>query len=429
MIRGQRAGFAAAFAVPEFRALWAAEAQSVVGDQLARVALSVVVYTRTGSVGLTALSYAAMLLPALVSGPLLSGVADAYPRRAVMVVCALGQAALVALMAIPSTPMLALFALIVVAQLVQAPYLAAQAATLPVALSGDAYQAAQALRQMTRQVGTLVGLALGGMVITAVGVSGALVIDAVTFLLAAAVIRFGVVDRPAAAGTTTATPGAGMWGGMALIWRDPWLRSLTALAWLAGFAIVPEALIVPFADSVGAGPTAVGWLLAIEAAAMVAGAFLLVRFVPIDTRLRLLGPLAVLTIVPLIGYAVHPGLAAALVLLALSGMFAAYQVTVGATFMERVPDEQRGQAYGIARSALIAVQGLGVVAGGLVAELTGSVSGTIAIAGVVGTLVAVPVAISWHRVYAHDRALAAAAAAAGPAVPRAISDSAAVGRP
>ena len=397
MIRGQRAGFAAAFAVPEFRALWAAEAQSVVGDQLARVALSVVVYARTGSVGLTALSYAAMLLPALVSGPLLSGVADAFPRRRVMVVCALVQAALVALMAVPSTPMLALFALIVTVQLVQAPYLAAQAATLPSVLTGDAYQAAQAMRQITRQVGTLVGLAFGGMVIAIVGVSGALMIDAVTFLLAAVAIRLGVLSRPAAAASTDEARGAGILPGITLIWRDPCLRSLTALAWLAGFAIVPEALIVPFAASVGAGPTAIGWLLAVESAAMVLGAFLLVRFVPLERRLRLLGPLAVLTVVPLIAYAAGPGLAAGLVLLGLSGLFAAYQVTVSATFMERVPDERRGQAYGIARSGLIAVQGLGVVAGGLVAELTGSVSTTIAIAGVLGVAAAIPAAISWQQ--------------------------------
>ena len=82
---GEPSGFAAALANREFRTLWAAEAQSVVGDQLAKVALAVVVYSRTGSAGLTALSYAAMLLPALVTGPLMSGLADAYPRRTVMI--------------------------------------------------------------------------------------------------------------------------------------------------------------------------------------------------------------------------------------------------------------------------------------------------------------------------------------------------------
>ena len=399
---GRRSGFAAALAVSEYRALWAAEAQSVVGDQLAKVALSVVVYQRTGSAGLTALSYAALMLPALVAGPLLSGLADAYPRRTVMVACATVQAVLVAAMAIPGTPTVALFALIVAVQFVQAPFMAAQAAVLPVVLAGEAYQAGQALRQITRQAGTLVGLAFGGIAVAVLGVSTALAIDAMTFVLAAAVIRIGTVHRAAAvtARGRRERHGSGMRQGAVLIWRDPALRALVGLTWLAGFAVVPEALMVPFASSVGAGPAAVGWLLAVESAAMVAGAFLLVQLVPTQARLRLLGPLAVLTVTPLIGYAAHPNLLGALILLALSGAFAAYQVTASATFMERLPDAQRGQAYGIARSGLIAVQGLGMLAGGAVAELTGSVTTTIALAGVAGTLAAVLAAAGWHRAQA-----------------------------
>jgi predicted MFS family arabinose efflux permease len=293
-------------------------------------------------------------------------------------------------------PTAALFALIVAVQFVQAPFMAAQAAVLPVVLGGEAYQAGQALRQITRQVGTLVGLACGGIAVATLGVSTALAIDAMTFVLAAAVIRIGTVHRVVAA-TARERGGPGLRQGAALIWRDPVLRSLVGLTWLAGFAVVPEALMVPFAISVGAGAAAVGWLLAVEAAAMVAGAFLLVQFVPMQARLRLLGPLAILTVVPLIGYAARPGLVTALILLALSGACAAYQVTASATFLERVPDARRGQAYGVARSGLIAVQGLGVLTGGILAELTGSVTTTIALAGITGTLAAAFAAMSWRR--------------------------------
>ena len=414
MFRAKRTGFSAALANREFRALWAAEAQSVVGDQLAKVALAVVVYRRTGSVGLTALSYAAMLLPALVTGPLMSGFADVYPRRTLMVMCASMQAVLVALMALPSTPISALFALIIAVQFAQAPFMAAQAAVLPVILSGEAYQAAQALRQMTRQVGALGGLAFGGMAVGLLDVSGALLLDALTFALAAVAIQVGLHHRPAAAVESGGHGGSGLRLGAALIWQDPRLRALLGLSWLAGFAVVPEGLMVPFAVSIGSGPSAVGWLLAVESAAMVAGAYLLAQFVSQDTRLRLLGPLAILTLLPLLGYASHPGLTAALVLLGLSGFFAAYQVTTTATFMELVPNERRGQAYGVARSGLIAVQGLGVLAGGAVAELTGSVSGTITLAGALGLVAAVPAAIAWHHANHPHRAPVAAIAAPAP---------------
>ena len=44
------------FAAPKFCVLWAAQVFSVAGDQLARVALTVLLYARTGSALLAALS-------------------------------------------------------------------------------------------------------------------------------------------------------------------------------------------------------------------------------------------------------------------------------------------------------------------------------------------------------------------------------------
>ena len=88
----------------EFRALWAASAQSVTGDQLARVALSLLVFERTESAGWTAATYALTTLPALLSGVLLSGLADRFPRRTVMIGCDLVRAVLVGLMACPVRP-------------------------------------------------------------------------------------------------------------------------------------------------------------------------------------------------------------------------------------------------------------------------------------------------------------------------------------
>src|SRR4051794_9572143 len=86
----------AVLAVPGFRALWLAELLSVAGDQLARVALAVLVFGRTGSASWSALTYALTFLPALFGGVLLGGLADRFPRRRVMVVADLARAWLVA---------------------------------------------------------------------------------------------------------------------------------------------------------------------------------------------------------------------------------------------------------------------------------------------------------------------------------------------
>jgi hypothetical protein len=75
-----------------------------------------------------------------------------------------------------------------------------------------------------------------------------------------------------------------------------------------------------------------------------------------------------------------------------------------------VPDQQRGQVLGLARSGLIAAQGLGVAAGGVLAQWAGSASLAVGVAGVAGTVVAVNAAAAWSRV-GPDRVAAALAAA------------------
>src|SRR5688572_20440400 len=100
----QQATYREVFAVAEFRHLWGAQTLSSLGDQLASVALAVLVYHRTHSALLTALTYALTYLPPIVGGPLLSGLADHFPRRRVMIVCDLARAALVGLMALEGTP-------------------------------------------------------------------------------------------------------------------------------------------------------------------------------------------------------------------------------------------------------------------------------------------------------------------------------------
>ncbi|GLZ31653.1 MFS transporter [Lentzea sp. NBRC 105346] len=397
---------AGVFAIGEFRTLWTAELFSIAGDQLARVALSVLVFDRTHSPAWTALTYALTMLPNLVSGVLLSGLADRFPRRTVMVTSDLVRAALVGLMAIPGTPLVVLAALLVLVQLAEPPFAAAQGALLPEVL-GERYEDGQSVHLVTHQAGLLAGFAGGGVVVALLGTSGALAVDAATFALSALVLRVGLRERPAsqpsrnppAPQVTTRTRwrewAAQIRDGAGLVWRDRKLRILMLLGWLALFSVVPEGLAAPFANEVGAGAAAVGLLLAADPAGMIVGAFLL-RF--LKDRSRWLGVLAVGTSLPLLGYLTSPNLAVALALLALSGCASAYQITAGATFVRLVPPERRGQALGFARSGLIAAQGIGVALGGVVASWTGSAAVTIAVAGAFGTVLALAAAAAWSGV-------------------------------
>jgi predicted MFS family arabinose efflux permease len=394
------ATFREVFRVGEFRALWSAELLSIMGDQLARVALSVLVFDRTNSAGLTALTYALTYLPDLLGGPLLAGLADRYPRRNVMVTADLLRVVLVAGMAVPGMPIAVIAVLLVAARLANSPFASAQAATLPLVLTGDRYVIGQTVRQITVQSAQLVGFAGGGGVVAWLGTSQALAVDSVTFLLSGLLIWVGVTHRPAPPPNTADgrySMLSQLRAGAAIIWGDARLRALIGLAWLAGFGIVPEGLAVPFAREIGEGTLAVGLLLAAHPAGIVIGAFLLGRAVRPERRQRLIGPLAVLTLVPLAAYAFQPGLHAALGLLLLSGVFTAYQVTASATFIGLVPDSGRGQAFGLAGSGLIAAQGLGLVGGGILVTIFGSAATAIATAGAAGTLVALPAAAAWSK--------------------------------
>ena len=119
------------FAVAEFRALWVAQVLSVGGDQLARVALTVLVYAHTGSALLAAVAYAASIAPQFLGGLLLSGLADRWPRRSVMIVCDLARAPLAALMALHGMPTAALIGLLCAVTALGAPFGAARAAICP----------------------------------------------------------------------------------------------------------------------------------------------------------------------------------------------------------------------------------------------------------------------------------------------------------
>src|SRR5579859_4911578 len=138
--------FGAVFAIAEFRALWLAQVLSVAGDQLARVALTLLVFDRTHSALLAAVTFAASVVPSFIGG-----LADRLPRRQVMIACDLMRAVLVVVMAISGIPIAVLVALLFLVTMVGAPFLSARAALYPDILTGDLYVLGTAVTLTTMQ--------------------------------------------------------------------------------------------------------------------------------------------------------------------------------------------------------------------------------------------------------------------------------------
>jgi predicted MFS family arabinose efflux permease len=403
-------GYRGIFANVEYRALFGAQTISVIGDQFARVALSVLVFDRTHSPAWTALTYGLTFLPDLVGGPLLSGLADRYPRRGLMVAADLVRAVLVALMAVPGMPIALVCLLLVAVQLISAPANAARGALLPSVLGDADYPAGQAALQSVVQAAQVVGFAGGGALIAAVGTGGVLLADAGTFAASALVVAWLVRPRPPATEAGTGVVRGAWWSdlvaGTRLVWTDRRLRALVGFACLSGFYIVGEALAVPYAHTLGGGALAVGFMFAGYAAGAAVGMLVVARLAK-PLRLRLLAPLAVGTSLPLVVCFADPEMVLVIALFVASGLGSAYQVIASTTFVIAVPDERRGQAFGLAVTALKVSQGLGVTLAGLAAEGVAPYF-VVGVAGVLGMLAAVLVSLSWRAAGGREFALAAA---------------------
>jgi predicted MFS family arabinose efflux permease len=395
-----KATFRDVFAVAEFRALWMAQLLSVIGDQLARVALTVLVYDRTRSALLAAITFAVSIVPTFIGGVTLAWLADRYPRRAVMIACDLVRCALVLVMAVSGMPLAVLVALLFVVTLVGAPFTSARAAIFPDVLSGDRYVMGTAVALTTYQFAQVLGFGAGGAVVGFFGTRTSLVIDAATYAGSALIVRALVRPRPAPAAAASearvASRLAGIAAGARLVLASPALRTPMLFGWLAAFYNAPEGVVTPLARDLGGGALTVGVILAAQALGQTVGALGFSRFVAPAARLRLMAPLAVAACAVLILFVLRPDLVISLLILGASGLFASYQMAANAAFVTAAPQEQRSQAFGLAQGGMSLGQGTVMILAGAAAQhyLPARV---IAVCGAVGAVLALAIAVGSAR--------------------------------
>jgi MFS family permease len=398
----------------EYVALSGAGLLSAVGDQICRVALSVLVYSRTGSPFLTALVYAATYLPAVLGGPLLCGLADRLPRRRVLIGIDLSRAALLALMAVPGMPLGILLGLLLCSSALEAPFSAARASLMRNVLreDDDRYRVGVGVDQTLQQTAQVLGFVGGGLLLIAVPPTGGLLINAGTFALSAALLMTCVRGRAAAVSSEHDTGADARDDGRAAPRRRSLLRTALAdartglraatataarrravlLTWVGvAVMIVPEAVAAPWAHALGAGSGGLGLLLGAGPAGAVAGLVVVTRFAPGrgDTWLA---PLALLAMAPLTVCAFSSSLPLLVGLLALSGAAGAYVTLAQIAFVSAVDDASRGRAFGIAASGVTVAQGLGIAAAGAFTELLAPPV-TVGLAGTAGLLAVAVVAV------------------------------------
>lgn len=383
-----------AFAVRPFRWLFVAGAQSQVGDQIGRVALSVLVFERTGSALATAAAFALTFLPSVLGSGLLGWVADRWERRSVLIAADVVRAILFVAMAVPGVPLVALYLLLAAAALLEAPYSGAETALVAGLVPAHGYASATAALRSADQIASLLGYGVGGLLVAVTNPRTALAVNAASFAVSALLL---VLRVPPSAALVVGSP-AGARGRTRAAAREiaarPDLAVLLGLACAVGFYIAPETLAAPLATD-SDGPSAVGVLMAAVSGGVALGNLLIVRLSE-TARQRSVGLLAVAAGIPLLACAARPSLPLTVVLFALAGMAASYLVVATTTFTLGIPDHIRGTAVSLAAGCLITAQGLVAILAGVLAQQFGAGPG-IAACAAIGMVIAAPLAVAHRR--------------------------------
>ena len=248
----------------EFRALFLANIVSMLGNVVAEVALTVLVYEQTRSPALAASVMALSFLPYLLGGALLGAAADRLPARRALVACDLLSAVLVAAMVIPGMPVAALLGLVFANGLLAPVYQGVRSAVLPDVLPpGPGYILGRSMMRMVAQSAQIVGYGAGGPAARR------------GFPARCAGLRRGVVRRlgraaavrPVPAARAARRAGAGSMTGDSLrgirsVLAHRQVRRILLFGWLVpACAVAPEALAAPYASHIGQPARVTGFLL------------------------------------------------------------------------------------------------------------------------------------------------------------------------
>jgi DHA3 family tetracycline resistance protein-like MFS transporter len=234
----------------DFRLLWAGMSVSLVGDGIFYVAVAWTAYSLWNSPASLSIVGIAMTVPTIACLLLGGAVSDRHDRRRVMVLADLGRCVAVGLLAalalVHALSIVSLAALAALYGIGTAFFTPAFEAIVPGIVASRDLAQANALDQFVRPVAMrLIGPALGGWLVGALGAGTAFALDAASFLVsAAAVVAMRTVAdvRPTPGSTVAAVA-----DGLRFVRRHVWLWGTLLSAAVAYLAFLgPTETLLPY---------------------------------------------------------------------------------------------------------------------------------------------------------------------------------------
>jgi MFS family permease len=258
-----------------FVALCAARAVSATGDQVAAIALVLLIAQNHPATAVGGLLLAESL-PMLLSTHA-SVIVDRFERRRVMIACQLGQAVIFGAVTLWLPPYAALLALLVVASLLGTLLRSATQVALHAVVPDEELMPANALLGVALWGSMILGPAIGGALAGIAGPRVALAVDTATFVISAGTLLLLPLLPRVVSSDDTDSGSAG--AALRYAWRDPVLRALIlSLTMLVAFAGVDNvAMVFLVKDTLGASSGAYGAAMTAFGIGMVGGSLLMVR--------------------------------------------------------------------------------------------------------------------------------------------------------
>ena len=357
-----------------FRLLFLATFASGLGTWIAVIALTVDVYDRTGSANWVSALLVADFLPSVAIGLLFGPLIDRLSRRRIMVVADLVRVGIFAVLPF-TTSAGQIVALAAAAGFATGFFRPASYAGLPNLVDADDLPAANSLLRGSEYLSWTIGTAVGGIIVAVAGPDPAYIVNAVTFLVSAALI-LGIPPRLLQAAVAVSR---GHWrdiaDGFSIVFRS---RVLLAVffAWnlvMLALAGINVAEVVLAKEVFNGGDVGFGLMWAASGFGLLIGSLWAPRW------LELRGIVFVYVgALFLLGFgaftaALSPNVWVALPCMAIGGIGNGAAVVYNSLLVQRgAPDHLRGRVFTVIMSTTYAVLGLGMVIAGPLTDAVGA---------------------------------------------------------